>query len=146
MRENQQGAQKPAPMTGADSARVSAFPAEPRGHFIPRIGKTHAGSRRHNAASSGRTAAGRREAADASTWRNWSRGFKPRSVCNDRGGIIVFRLAGADADGRNSEARGASVGKLYGRLSAGKGYISPRLCNFLLGGRHPSGNRHRSEH
>ncbi len=59
-------------------------------------------------------------------------GFRLHFTCNDRGEIISFRLTGANVDNRDPKVWNVLAKKLYGRLFADRGYISPRLFENLF--------------
>lgn len=62
----------------------------------------------------------------------WCHGFKLHLLCNDRGEIITFCLTGANTDDRNIRVWKIFAKELYGKVFADRGYISPKLFDFLF--------------
>jgi hypothetical protein len=68
----------------------------------------------------------------------WFYGFKLHFVCNDKGGILPFRLTPGNIDGRDPKTVKTLTKKLFGKLFAGRGYVSQPLFEMLFnGGIHP---------
>ena len=71
-------------------------------------------------------------ATDGKGTMGWCHGFKLHFVCNDRGEIITFCFTGANVDDRNPKVWAVLAKRLYGRLFADRGYISPKLFDMLF--------------
>lgn len=53
-------------------------------------------------------------------------------ICNDMGEIICFCLTGANVDDRDPRVWSVLAKKIYGKLFADRGYISPKLFDSLF--------------
>lgn len=62
----------------------------------------------------------------------WCHGFKLHLLCNDRGEVITFCLTGANVDDRDERVWRVLAKELFGKVFADRGYISPRLFNWLF--------------
>lgn len=71
-------------------------------------------------------------ATDGKGTMGWCHGFKLHLICNDRGEIISFCLTGANVDDRDPKVWATLAKKIYGKLFADRGYISPRLFDSLF--------------
>ena len=71
-------------------------------------------------------------ATDGKGTMGWCHGFKLHFVCNDRGEIITFCFTGAHVDDRNPKVWAVLAKRLYGKLFADRGYISPKLFDMLF--------------
>ena len=85
-------------------------------------------------------------ATDGKGTMGWCHGFKLHFICNDRGEIIMFCLTGANVDDRDPRVWAVLGKKIYGKLFADRGYISPTLFDTLFAGRGASGNWHQEQH
>ncbi len=71
-------------------------------------------------------------ASDGKGTMGWCHGFKLHLVCNDRGEIITFCFTGANVDDRDPKVWAVLARRLYGKLFADRGYISPKLFDMLF--------------
>ena len=71
-------------------------------------------------------------ATDGKGTMGWCHGFKLHFICNDRGEIIMFCLTGANVDDRDPKVWSILGKKIYGKLFADRGYISPSLFEALF--------------
>lgn len=62
----------------------------------------------------------------------WFYGFKLHFVCNDKGEIIRFFFSPGNMDDRDAKVFEILKRKLFGKLYADKGYISPSLFEMLF--------------
>ena len=60
----------------------------------------------------------------------WFHGLKPRFICNGQGEILSFFPPGNTGD-RDARMFEVLKGKLFGKLYAGKGYVSQNLFEML---------------
>ena len=71
-------------------------------------------------------------ATDGKGTMGWCHGFKLHFICNDMGEIICFCLTGANVDDRDPRVWNVLAKKIYGKLFADRGYISPKLFDSLF--------------
>jgi len=71
-------------------------------------------------------------ATDGKGTMGWCHGFKLHFICNDRGEIIMFCLTGANVDDRAPKVWAVLGKRIYGKLFADRGYISPNLSDALF--------------
>ena len=71
-------------------------------------------------------------ATDGKGTMGWCHGFKLHLVCNDRGEIITFCFTGTNVDDRNPKVWAVLAKRIYGKLFADRGYISPKLFDMLF--------------
>jgi hypothetical protein len=71
-------------------------------------------------------------ATDGKGTMGWCHGFKLHFICNDRGEIIMFCLTGANVDDRDPKVWAVLGKRIYGKLFADRGYISPNLFDALF--------------
>lgn len=62
----------------------------------------------------------------------WCHGFKLHFICNEQEEIIISCLTGANVDDRNPKVWSILGKRIYGKLFAGRGYISPSLFEALF--------------
>lgn len=61
----------------------------------------------------------------------WFYGFKLHLIINDKGEILSFCLTSGNVDDRNIDVISHLSNKLFGKIFADKGYISPKVFNYL---------------
>ena len=71
-------------------------------------------------------------AKDGKGTMGWCHGFKLHFVCNDRGEIITFCITPANVDDRDLGVWKTLSKDVYGKLFADRGYISPKLFEYLF--------------
>ena len=71
-------------------------------------------------------------ATDGNGTMGWCHDFKLHLLCNDSGEILSFCLTPANTDDRDPKVWKVFVKKVYGKLFADRGYISPTLFEELF--------------